>query len=281
MIDIQGHRGCRALMPENTIPAFKKAIVLGVSTLELDVVISKDKKVVVSHEPYLSSEICLDLENKPIPKGKEKSYNLFQMNYDEIKKYDCGSKIHPRFPSQKKLKTYKPLLSEAIDFAENYTKEKNLKPIFYNIETKCLPEGDEIFHPKPKEFVELLMAVLKEKDILNRSIIQSFDVRTLKIIHQKFPKIKLALLVENNFSLEENLNRLGFLPDIYSPDFNLITKELVNKLKSKQIKLIPWTINEKADILKMLDYQVDGIISDYPDRVIELTKNLPQTPERG
>src|SRR6188474_3759231 len=102
--DIQGHRGCRGLMPENTIPAMIKALDLGVTTLEMDVVISKDNKVVVSHEPWFESEITTKPDGSFIKPGEAMQYNIFQMSYDEVLKYDVGMKTHPRFPQQQKMK---------------------------------------------------------------------------------------------------------------------------------------------------------------------------------
>ncbi len=269
--DIQGHRGCRGLLPENTIEAFKKAIDLGVTTLEMDVVISKDNEVVLSHEPFLSHEITLDLNGNEIAEIDEKNFNLYQMNYSQIKQYDCGSKIHPRFTEQEKLKTYKPLLSEVIDFAESYI-QKNYpgRKIQYNIETKSDPKGDDLFHPKPMEFVALLMAVLNQKNISDRIYIQSFDVRTLQHVHANFPKYKTVLLVENKMSISKNLKLLGFRPDVYSPEFILLNKKKVNQLHQKNIKVIPWTINKKDDMQRIISFGVDGIITDYPNRYFEL-----------
>lgn len=271
--DIQGHRGCRGLLPENTIEAMKKAIDLGVTTLEMDVVISKDKKVLLSHEPFLSHEIALDLSGKEISEAEEKKYNLYQMNYDQIKQYDCGSKIHPRFLEQQKIKTYKPLLSEIIQFAEEYSKSKN-KKLFYNIETKSDPNGDDIFHPKPQEFVDLLVAVLNQFSISNRIYIQSFDVRTLQVLHKKHPEFKTVLLVENDLSIKENLKILGFKPTVYSPEFILLDKNKVNFLHKKSIKVIPWTVNKKEDMEKVISFGVDGLISDYPNRYFEVINKL-------
>ncbi|QYS88731.1 glycerophosphodiester phosphodiesterase family protein [Flavobacterium davisii] len=232
--DIQGHRGCRGLLPENSIQAMKKAIDLGVTTLEMDVVISKDKEVLLSHEPFLSCEICLDKMNQTIEESKEQSFNLFQMNYDEIKKYDCGSKIHPRFLEQEKIKTHKPLLNEVIDFVEDYIQKKYPeRKIFYNIETKSDPKGDDIFHPLPNEFVDLLIGVLKDKNITDKTYIQSFDVRTLQYLHQKYAEIKTVLLVENKFSINKNLKKLGFKPTVYSPEFILLDKQKVDFLHAK------------------------------------------------
>lgn len=274
--DIQGHRGCRGLLPENTIQAMERAIDLGVTTLEMDVVISKDKQVLLSHEPFLSHEITLYLNGKEISEEKEKDYNLYKMNYDEIKQYDCGSKIHPRFLEQQKIKTYKPLLIDVIYFVEEYiNKLQKTNPkikIFYNIETKSNPEGDGIFHPMPNEFVDLLVGVLSKTSISDRVYIQSFDVRTLQYLHKKYPKYKTVLLVENEMSIQKNLKILGFKPTVYSPEYILLDKNKVEFLHKKGIKVIPWTVNKKEDMSKIISYGVDGLISDYPNRYFELQK---------
>jgi glycerophosphoryl diester phosphodiesterase len=271
-IDIQGHRGCRGLMPENTIPAFKKALELGVNTLEMDVVISKDGQVVLSHEPFLSHEICLNGEGGEITEGTEKKYNLYQMTYAEIERCDCGSKKHTRFPDQQKMVAHKPLLSAVIDSVEAYRKQHKLPPVQYNIETKSDPAGDGVFHPAPDEFVDLVMAVVNRKGIAGRTIIQSFDPRTLRVMRKKYPKVKLALLVENQLSAEENLKQLGFTPAIYSPYHLLVNTELIKFVRQKGMQIIPWTANEPAEIKRLLALKVNGIISDYPDRVLKLAR---------
>ncbi len=142
--DIEGHRGCRGLMPENSLPAFLKALELGVDTLELDVVVSRDNLLVVSHDAYFSSEITLDATGQPIPADKEREYNLFKMDYAEIRRYDVGSLGNKRFPDQVKLKTYKPLLSEVFKETQRYIKDHKLRAVRYNIETKSTPAGDNI-----------------------------------------------------------------------------------------------------------------------------------------
>ena len=161
MVDIQGHRGCRGLLPENSIIAFEKAIELGVHTLELDVVISKDHQVVVSHEPFMNHEIALDLQGNPIPESEEKNYNLYQMTYDSIRLYDCGTKKHPRFPTQQKLKVVKPLLDDVIQMVEVKTGNK----IAYNIEIKRKPSYDGIYAPKVDEFVRLVVEVVQKYNL--------------------------------------------------------------------------------------------------------------------
>ena len=179
---IQGHRGCRGLLPENTLPAFIKAIELGVTTVEMDVAITKDKLVVVSHEPWMNHEICLDKNGNEINRADEMRYNIYQMNYDEVKQFDCGSKTHPRFLYQQKIKTYKPLLSEVIDAVENYSTQHDRK-INYNIEIKSLPEGDSLFHPVPETFCKLVVDVINQKKI-TRFNLQSFDLRILKHLNK-------------------------------------------------------------------------------------------------
>lgn len=266
--DIQGHRGCRGLLPENTIPAFLKAIDIGVNTLELDVVVSKDKQLVVSHEPYLSPTICTGLEGEDF--DDEKKYNLYQMAYEEISRCDCGSKGNPRFPEQEKMKVSKPLLAEVIDTVEKYLKDKNLPPVKYNIETKSQPETDNIAHPAPAEFANLLYELVKQKGILERTTIQSFDIRTLQEIKKVDGKISLALLVAEKPYFEQNIKELGFKPAIYSPYYILVTDTLVDYCRKEQIKLIPWTINDYETMLKLKKQGVDGIITDYPDRAMKL-----------
>ncbi len=272
LLDIQGHRGCRGLMPENTIPAFLKAIDLGVTTLEMDAVITRDNQVILSHEPFLSHEICLSPEGKAITEATEKSFNLYQMTYEEVRRCDCGTKPHPRFPSQQKMAVYKPLLSTVIDSVETYLRQRALPLVQYNIETKSDPKGDGTFHPAPEEFVNRLMAVLKEKSMLDRVIIQSFDIRTLQVMHKQYPRVRLALLVENQLSPEENLNKIRFTPTIYSPNFPLVNASLIHFARKKGMQVIPWTANEPVDIRQLIALGVDGIISDYPDRVIQQAK---------
>ncbi len=265
-IDVQGHRGCRGLYPENSLPAFQKAMELGVTTLEMDLVISKDKKVVVSHDPYMNHEIALDVFGYPISEANEKSYNLYAMTYDSIKMYDCGTKPLPRFPNQNKLKVYKPLLDEVIDLAETQSQHA----IRYNIEIKSLPEWDNVYTPKVEEFVALVLDIINAKGISNRITLQSFDIRALEEIKRIAPKLKTSLLVDENESINDKLKLLSFKPEIVSPYFELIDAEVVKKLRAKGFKIIPWTLNDEKDINAIIDYQVDGIISDYPDVVLQL-----------
>lgn len=279
-IDVQGHRGCRGLRPENTIPAFIHALKLGastpgastpgVTTLELDVVVTQDQQLLVSHEPFLSHTICTGPDGEAITAAQENQYNLYRMPYEQIRRCDCGSQGHPRFPEQQAVAASKPRLVDVIDSVEQYLRDHDRPPVQYNIETKSSPAGDGVFHPAPKEFVTLLLAVLAEKGIEERTTVQSFDVRTLQEARRRAPKLRQALLVENLRSVRKNIEELGYVPEVYSPNFRLVNKKLRDYTQQQGIKLIPWTVNERDDIQKMLDLGVDGIISDYPDRVLEL-----------
>ncbi|RZJ80292.1 MAG: glycerophosphodiester phosphodiesterase, partial [Flavobacterium sp.] len=162
----EAHRGGRGLMPENTIIAMQDAMTYpAVTTLEMDTHITKDGKVVVTHDDYLSPGFMLTPDGAEIPKTEAKKYAVFQMNYAELKKFDIGTKVNTGFPEQKKVKTYIPLLADLIDVVQNDTKQKSKKQLFYNIETKCDAKGDGTVNPKPEVFVKLLMDVIEEKKI--------------------------------------------------------------------------------------------------------------------
>lgn len=264
-IEIQGHRGCRGLLPENTLEAFIKAIELGVHTLELDIAVSKDNIVVVSHEPFISRKTCLDIHGNKIPKKDDKKYNLYNMPFEEIKLFDSGSKKHKKFPFQKKIKTYKPTLLEVIQTCEALN--GNIK---YNIEFKARPEYDNNFTPEPKQFVDLVLNTIN--GVSHRTNLQSFDLRVLEEINIQSPDIDVAILINKNEDIADKLNLLSYKPEIISPYFKLLSIDNVTKYQKEGYKVIPWTVNKEKHLKRMIDFNVDGIITDYPDRLIELLK---------
>ncbi len=268
-VEIHGHRGDRGHFPENSIPAFLSALQKGVDVIEMDVVISKDKKVVVSHEPFMASLYILQPDGKSILKNEERNFNLYQMDYEVIKQFDAGSKINSKFLQQQKIKTYKPLLSEVISVVENFKEKHQLPSVKYNIEIKSEAEEYGIFQPEPEEFVHLVTKVLKDHQIENRVILQSFDIQILEEIHQQYPFFTLAYLVEDGEETA-NLKKLSFTPSIYSPYFTLVSSKKVKKLQQQGIKVIPWTVNTTKDLQQMMAFGVDGIISDYPELAINI-----------
>ena len=265
--DKQAHRGGRGVMPENTIEAMVDALGTSITTLEMDVVITKDKQVILSHEPFFNHEITLTASGDTIDITKEKSLNIYQMNYAEVKKYDVGMKRHPRFPGQQKIKTVKPLLAEVFAAVKNHMLTAKRSPIFYNIETKTNPNTDGKYHPAPAEFVDLLMKEIMVADLSEQVIIQSFDFRTLQYLHKKYPLVKTAMLIEvdDRRSFRKQLDDLGFNPTIYSPAHELVTKTLVNTAHAKGIRIIPWTVNDANTVKKLKALKVDGIITDFPE----------------
>jgi len=266
-LDIQGHRGCRGLYPENTIPAFLHAMDLGVHTLEFDVVISADEKIIVSHDPYMSYDISTAPNDVEITKETEKDHNIYKLSYDDIKNYDVGIKPFSRFPDQKKMAVHKPSLKDLITATE--AKDPKIR---YNIEIKRRPENDGIFHPEYTHFADLVINEIDALGITNWTTVQCFDVPTLQYIHKTYPHIKLVYLIENKDTPDQNLDKLGFKPDVYSPEYKLVDDELVSLCNHKNIQLIPWTVNEVEDMKALINLKVDGIITDYPDRLIELCK---------
>lgn len=270
MFDLQGHRGARGLRPENTVPAFLIALDSGVTTVEMDLAITKDKQVIVSHEPWMSSSICLQPDSSEISQKKERSFNLYQMDYAEIIKFDCGSKGNEKFPAQVQISISKPLLKDVITAIEHHIKSYSLYEVDYNIEIKTSPSGDGKFHPTPEVFSDLVYNLIDQYLPLERVVIQSFDFRVLRYWHKKYPDIRLSALVENTKSIDANLAALGFKPSVYSPHFKLLSKEKVSHLQSQKIRVIPWTVNEPDDMQRMLQWRVDGFITDYPDRASSL-----------
>ncbi|WBL21111.1 glycerophosphodiester phosphodiesterase family protein [Zunongwangia sp. HRR-M8] len=265
--DLEGHRGARGLMPENSIPAFKKALDLGVNTLEMDVVITKDKKVLVSHDLWFNRDFCLDSVGKPIAEKDSMRFNIYQHTYAEVQKYDCGSIGNPKFPEQEKQHVTKPLLNDVFNMAENYKSEKT-GDFSYNIELKSDPRADNLYHPEPKKFSELVIKTIEDSGIpKERIVLQSFDFRILQYLHENHPEYQLSALVYKD-GIDTNMKKLGFVPAIYSPEYNMLSKESIDSLHQKEMKVIPWTVNDTTAMKQLLEWKVDGIITDYPNRAL-------------
>ncbi|MBM3177373.1 MAG: glycerophosphodiester phosphodiesterase [Bacteroidetes bacterium] len=280
VFDVQGHRGARGLMPENTIPAFIAALDTGVTTLEMDLAITRDGLVVVSHEPWMNPLICRPPQGINFSNGKD--FSLYKMTYEEIKKWDCGSKTHPNFPGQKNQPAIKPLLRDVIAAVEDHIKSKTRYEVDYNLEIKSAPEGDGIFHPDPTAFSDLVVKMVDEYLPLERILIQSFDFRVLKYLHERYPQVRLAALTDSKKPLNDLLAELGFVPDVWSPNYRQLKREDVKKLHqlkpdsrpTKKVRVIPWTVNETNEMLSLKGMGIDGLITDYPDRAYQFRNTL-------
>lgn len=272
-VDVQGHRGGMGLMPENTIEAMKNALDLGVNTLELDLQISKDGQVVVSHDPYFHSRYATRPDGAAVLKGDAKEY-LYKMNYEDIAKYDVGKRTNPDWPERKSVATKKPLLTELLDFVENYTKEQGYSPVRYNIEIKTKDaNGEGINWPIYHDFVDACIKVLLSYHLDERLVVQSFDPRALNFMHEKYPELHLSYLVDaksNDF--DAYMAKLKFTPEWLSPHYTITDEDLVQKCRDKGMKIVPWTADKPEDLQRLVDLGVDAIITNYPDRLLMITR---------
>lgn len=267
-IDWQGHRGARGLAPENSVPAFLLALEYPrITTLELDVVISADSQVVVSHEPWMSHLICSHPDGRAVSEEEAESLKLYAMTYEQIATYDCGRRGHPQFPEQRPLPTAKPTLAEVVKAVEARADDLERPLPRYNIEIKSRPEWDGRFTPAPPAFAALVVAEVKRLEIADRTTIQSFDERSLRAVRQLDSRLSLAFLIDNARGLTNNLDSLGFKPAIYSPHYALVSHQLVDDAHAAEMQLIPWTVNDTATMRGLYELGVDGIITDYPNRI--------------
>ena len=272
-IDVQAHRGGAGLMPENTISAMKNAIDLKVNTLEFDLQLSQDGKVVVSHDNYFHPRYSTRPDGTLIQADDPKEY-LYTMPYDSIVKYDVGLRFVERWPEQVKVAEVKPLASDLIEFAESYAKEQGLAPLGYNIEIKSWPgDGEGTLWPDYKTFCDTCIPVLLAENLGERLIVQSFDVRALEYMHEKWPDLILSYLTdEDEPDIEEILGNLSFKPQWWSPHYSVVTKENVEYCHSLGIGVVPWTVDDPAEMQRLVDCGVEAIISNYPDRLIAVVR---------
>ncbi|NOR18836.1 MAG: glycerophosphodiester phosphodiesterase [Xanthomonadales bacterium] len=279
-IDLQGHRGARGLMPENTIPAFLLALDLGVTTLEMDVAINAEGHVVVSHEPWMSAKICSHANGRHVTQNEEKSLRIYAMSDTELATFDCGSRGHPDHPDQKTMPVSKPLLDDLFKAVARHVEETGhdakFGQVLFNIEIKSLPAGDKIFHPEVMEFASTLYQLINEHQLLERTSIQSFDIRALEAVHQIDPEVATVFLVGNRMGLTDNLALLSFTPTIYSPDYALLDQAQIDAAHALNIQVIPWTVNDEQAMRDLLALGVDGLITDYPDLGVRVLAEIQQ-----
>ncbi|MCR5071454.1 MAG: glycerophosphodiester phosphodiesterase [Bacteroidales bacterium] len=269
-IDVQAHRGGAGLMPENTIPAMQHALDLGVNTLEFDLHLSQDGQVVVSHDSYFHPRYSTRPDGTLVQEEDPKEY-LYTMPYDSIARYDVGQRFVERWPGQEKMAVGKPLASDLIDFAEGYAK----KPVNYNIEIKSWPgEGEGTLWPEYHVFCDTCVPLLLSKNLGERLIVQCFDTRALNYMHAKWPELTLSYLTEDydGGDIETLLQNLDFVPQWWSPESSVVTPENVAWCHAHGIGVVPWTVDDPAEMRRLVDCGVEAIISNYPDILIETVR---------
>lgn len=271
-VEVIGHRGNVSSYPENTIEGFLSLLEIGADALELDLVISGDREVVVSHEPYMSASNMLTPDGSYIKKSEEKNYLLYKMSYDLIRKFDSGSRGNKKFPKQKSFPAYKPLLKEVFAKIEAETSTGKYSPLTYYLEIKSEPDGYGITQPFPEEYVDLVVAEVRKARLEERVVYKSFDAKLLNRLHLKFPESQISYLLYKT-SIEEGLKLLDFKPEILSPYFKqLKNREKVMSLQQQGFKVIAWTVNRPQHIKEMLNFKVNGVISDDPEEVLKERK---------
>lgn len=263
-----GHRGSRGLKPENTIPAFLQAIKLGAKGLEMDLYITGDGRVVVTHDATISADICQSPEGKPLDDAEGKRLRIFGLGLNEIKPFDCGSEPNPDFPEQQNMEAHIPLLSEIIGAVNQ--KASNKLPVRYYMELKSDPATDGIYHPEPAEFVEKVLEVVYKHKIQQHTLIMSFDKRCLKEVKKQASEISIGLPLEEEGQIQLHLDELGFVPDAVFPYFKIVNEAFVGFCKTKNMKIYPWTVNDEKDMLEIIRHDINGLITDYPDKALRL-----------
>jgi glycerophosphoryl diester phosphodiesterase len=297
-LDLQGHRGARGLLPENTLPAFAYALTLGITTLELDVAVTRDGVVMVSHDATLNPDITRGPDGQWLERD---DLAIHTLSIAELQHYDVG-RIRPgtnyaqRFAQQQAVDgTRIPRLTDVFALARRAGNDQ----VRFNIETKISPDHPQRTLP-PADFARTLIALIRAEKLESRVTIQSFDWRTLQAVQQEAPQIATVYLsvqqawqdnihagaASSPWTAGKHVSRFGgSLPKlvqaaggaIWSPYFGDVTAAAVRDAQQLGLKVVVWTVNEELDMVRMIDLGVDGIISDYPDRLrrVAAARGLP------
>jgi glycerophosphoryl diester phosphodiesterase len=255
---VHGHRGARAVLPENTLPAFEYAIDQGADAIELDLAVTKDNVLVVSHDPEIDAKICTG------PQGMTRT--IRELTLAQVKQWDCGAKSNPEFPKQKAIPgTRIPTLEEVLALAVKGKFE-------FNIETKSFPDKPNLT-PTPEEFAKLVAQAIRKAKIEKRVIIQSFDWRTLTAMQKIAPEIRLSALHPSGMA--DAILKMDYVPEVkklgfpmVSPHYRLTSKAKVDQAHAVGIQVIPWTANEPKIWDDLIAAGVDAIITDDPAALI-------------
>jgi len=294
--DLQGHRGARGLAPENTLAAFAKALAIGVTTLETDLAITRDGVVVISHDPDLNPALVRDGGTWLPGRGPAiRSLTLAELARYDVGRVDPASRYGQQWPEQVARDGERiPTLADVFALVERLD-----KPVRFNLETKLTPTSGDAA-PDAQTFARLVLDAVRKAGATARTTIQSFDWRTLAIVQKEAPEIATAYLSSQQQTLDNiqaghredspwtagiRFRDHGSVPKmvkaaggkIWSPNVVDVTEALVKEAKSLGLTVLPWTVNERAEMERLIDWGVDGLISDYPDRLREVmaAKNLP------
>jgi glycerophosphoryl diester phosphodiesterase len=254
---VHGHRGARARMPENTMPAFEYAITHDVDALELDMAVTKDNVLVISHDPILEAPVCT---------GPRKSAVIHELTLAEVRQWDCGAVQNPRFPTQNTIPgTRIPTLDDVFGLAGRGNFD-------FNIETKSFPDKPQ-YTPAPEEFARMVLAKIRQYKLERRVILQSFDFRTLVAMRKLAPEIRLSALIEETDKRDFTVVvKEAANAEIISPELHLVTPAKVAAAHAAGIQVVPWTADTPQEWDALIQAKVDAIITDDPAELIAYLK---------
>jgi glycerophosphoryl diester phosphodiesterase len=251
-IKVHGHRGARARLPENTLPAFEYAIQLGVDAIEMDLAVTKDNVIVISHDPILHAPVCT---------GPEASAVIRELTLAELRQWDCGAVQNPHFPMQKTLSgTRMPTLDDVFQLA-------CLGSFDYHIETKSFPEQPH-YTPPPEEFARMVLEKIRGYQLERRVALLSFDFRTLIAMRRLAPEIRLCALTETDSRDFAAIAKEGGNAKIISPELHLVTPDKVAAAHAAGLPVVAWTANTLQDWDMLIQAKVDAIVTDDPAALI-------------
>lgn len=263
--DSQGHRGARGLLPENSIAGAREAVTQGMRTIELDVAVTRDSVLVVSHEPSFNPAIC-SLDGT----GYDESTSIFALSLSEVQAVDCGTRLHPDFPYQAAAPGPKPTLAALVAAADAHARDLGRDLPHYNIEIKSDPKLDGAYTPSPEAFAALVLRAIGDLGIGDRATVQSFDPRPLAYLSRVAPDLPLGGLVGVALNREGFLEKFNGDVDVFSPHHLALTAGMIAGYQANGLRVVPWTVNDKSRMRTLLSWGVDGIITDYPDRLREV-----------
>lgn len=255
VFDLQSHRGGRGHWTEESAAAFKNSLQLGVTTLELDIVLTKDNVPAVWHDPVLLPEKC----------STHQGAIIHELTWDELQKVECAKQL-VEFPDAEVIEGNRIIqLKDVFELAEGYN-------VHFNIETKIEADRPHL-SVEPEEFVEAILTAVQDAGVEKQVMIQSFDWRTFLLMKAAAPRIPLVALWDASTWYEGtpwgpygDIVETAIAHDIsvLSPDYRLLDKSLIKRAHKHGMRVVPWTINEPAEMERLIDLGVDGMITDYP-----------------